>query len=176
MKVRRRARVGESGRIDVAGVGTMTDALRACRILPTMTQPIVEFPDPVVANYMERVLHLAPAARRHLDVHIREAMLQGAWITHPSLLVMSPIVWLRSMLFIRGAIRTADIAAEIEYRSFFAALRRQGWTIAGRGRVALGLILVRLRAANPEGALRAYLSGMDAFVPHRAIGWTEAAP
>ena len=154
----------------------MTGRGGAWRMLSAMTQHVIEFPDTVVANYMERVRHLAPAARRHLDVHIREAMLQGAWITHPELLLMSPVVLFRSLLFIRAAIRTPVIDAEIAYRSFFAELRRQHWTVAGCGRVALGLMILRLRAVNPEGAFRAYRSGMDAFVPHQAIGWSGAAP
>jgi hypothetical protein len=142
-------------------------------MLGHMTQHIVEFPDAVVANYMERVRHLAPAARRQLDVRIRQAMLYGAWITHPQLLLMSPWVLFRSLLFIRAAIRTSDIAAEVEYRTFFDDLRRQDWTVAGRGRVALGLVILRLRGVNPQGAFQAYRAGMDAFVPHRAIGWTD---
>lgn len=136
-----------------------------------MAHEIVDLPDDVVANYMSRVRSMSLAAHRKLDVHLLDAFLDGVWLTHPIVMLMSPIVIYRSWMLIRGASWTLDAAAAHEYRVFFDELRTQGWTLAGRGRVALGILILRQRMVRPEAAFRAYRAGMDAFVPHQAIGW-----
>ena len=51
------------------------------------------------------------AARDHLDVHILDAFIGGVWLTHPFVMLMTPVVMYRSWLLIRGASWAADAGA-----------------------------------------------------------------
>jgi hypothetical protein len=139
-----------------------------------VTIPFVEYPDPVVVRYMERVAALSPRARETLDEPIWNRLRDGVWIFSPGFLLLSPFVAFISWKVIRDSSQTVDPVARVAYRQFWKTLRRNGWTLVGRQRAAWGLIGVRRRVSFPAFAMQVY-GGMAGVVPRQSIGWDESA-
>jgi len=139
--------------------------------------PFREYPDPVVAAYLERVRSLPDSQFARLNQLPEKRVVRWndplSWLFAPILLLISMRqALLRSAMrrFGMGGCRDPEVLRE--YKIFWAQLAHRGATGTGETKIALGLLWVRSRDGLPE-ARENYLKSMDAFVPISSIGWTN---
>jgi hypothetical protein len=132
---------------------------------------LFEYPDTVVATYLDRVARLPVADRELLDQVVRE---YGLFVPPHSL----PFVWLHNLRvrincfkFIRRSVMGCrDSVIRDHYSRFYQQLFTADWPSGAVGRVALGLFGVRMR--TDDGA-RMYDLAVGHLLSRAAIGWRD---
>jgi hypothetical protein len=143
----------------------------------TNTKSLCEFPEPIVAAYVDRVRNLSDAQLTSLNRLPHTSLVR--W-SDPATWWLAPIaacMWLTSMwrLWMIHRIGTAgcrDVGALREYRLLWNDLSHRGWRPIGESRIALGLYTLRWRHVLAD-ARHKYTTTIGAFVPSAAIGWTD---
>ena len=135
---------------------------------------ILDYPDPIVTRYMERVRELSPAERTKID---------GSWLrsffVHTAHLAPLAACWalftpLMCRAFVKAATSTKSPEAATVYRQFLRDLRQSGWRTRGRMWIASGLWAVRLRELDPEAAFRQYSMRMGTVITRPSLGWNDS--
>src|SRR5690348_8888700 len=111
---------------------------------------LFEYPDPVVAAYMERAARLSAGERELLDPILRNM--------NPLLLPWALLHNLRARFHFARVMRRSlmgcqDPVARARYSTFLKGLALDGWKWGAIGQVALALFAVRLRT---QSSARAY--------------------
>lgn len=142
---------------------------------------LYEFPDAVVATYLQRSIALA-AERQRVDAAAEATQYAGGrrWIpVLASVLVrLNPLNWgwaLMTPLFARAlrrytAVECTDSVALAAYDAFWGQLKREDLTSSARAGLTYGLWLLRHRNDMPDTHLR-YARIVGKYVPAPAIGW-----
>jgi hypothetical protein len=133
----------------------------------------LEFPDPVVARYLERIAELPVADRKLLDFSVRD---YGARVP----IHLLPFFWLhnvqirlRCFVFIRRSVMACtDRPARQRYQQFYRELFLAEWPAGAVGRVAVGLMAVRGRE---HGTSRVFEVAVGRVLSRATIGWRDDA-
>ena len=131
-----------------------------------MTLPF-EFPDPVVTAYMEHVARLSAGDRKLLDLVVRDG--------HP---LLFPWVWAHNLrarftcaqLLRRSVAGCRDAVARARYGAFYRQLFLDEWKWGAAGRVAVGLLAVRMRT---QTGARLFDQAMGQVLSRMVIGWRD---
>ena len=129
---------------------------------------VFEYPDPIVATYMERAARLTAGDRKLLDPVVRNI--------NPFLLPWALVHNLRARFHCAKAIRRSlmgcqDPVVRARYGTFYKGLALDGWKWGAIGLVALGLFAVRLRT---QSSARAYDRLLGTVLSRVVIGWHDA--
>jgi len=135
-----------------------------------------EFPDPIVANYLERVRLLSDAqfvALNQLPMLrlVRWNVLTTWWLAPVEIWMWVARATRRRIMRQFGMAGCSDHAARRAYQDLWADLTRRGASPIGEMHIAMGLQVVRFRNVLP-GAPEKYAKHIGAFVPRSSIGWT----
>jgi hypothetical protein len=137
--------------------------------------PLYEFPDPVVAAYLDQVRALPERQFATLNQLPDEPLVR---LRRPATWVLIPIAvwmglasrWRRWMTHRIAEAGCRDSDALREYRLLWAQLAHRGWHPVGESRVTLALYVLRWRRIL-EDAPSKYSSTIGAFIPASSIGW-----
>jgi hypothetical protein len=135
----------------------------------------IEFPDPVITSFMDRVRNLPPGDRSLLDIELKDA-----WGLRPKEALSHVRLWARMYSVgwtnVKISLGRCDNAeARIAYKEFLRDLLRAGWSYVGVGIVFGGLGAIRLRRTNRYEMIRAYDRVFGNLIGRRSIGWADPA-
>lgn len=129
-----------------------------------------EFPDPVIARYLQCVRDLPD---RRLDWLQNEGKLPPwSWLfpfTWWLTVREAGTAWAMRRLAEAGC-RAPD--ALLQYRRLWKLLVKRGWPRSAQTRVAYGLVALRTRRRRPD-AREQYMSAIGAFIPIELLGWAD---
>lgn len=135
--------------------------------------PYREFPDPVIATYLQTVRALpvpTTVARRRAHVDDWRSQ-QRVWTK----IIHRCVTWLVAAT-VRMSIASAtwtvkDPSAKAVYRSVVTELRKRGWPNESTLQVVNGLTALRSRDITRASGDRLYRTSMESIVPRETIGW-----
>jgi hypothetical protein len=133
-----------------------------------------DYPDAVVANYLDRVQALEPMQRDALDGSALTFFFQSLITLRLEGAMAAAVAPLVARAGIKMSIAEATPEALLEYRKFWENIRRQGWGVFGQMKIAAGLYAVRKRIEDQGDAQRHYQRVMGKIVPRESVGWIDA--
>ncbi len=135
--------------------------------------PYREYPDPVIATYLQivRALPVPPSDAARLAHVVDWRNQQRVWTRIIHRCVTWPAAATVRLSIACATWTVKDSSAKAVYRSLLTDLRKRGWPTESLLYVVHGLTALRSRDITGASGARLYKITMESVVPRETIGW-----